>query len=146
MCRCFGLTVRIKASIPSLLCLLLLVRLELLPQPTLFHLRVNLIPWFTLLPCRRREYTPKRQQTSTILHGVTFQNIVIFIVRNVRASNRIKIHAYSGVEVSKLCQASSPDSCCSGFKCTVQLRDSLGSRRACSCSEDGFSSEIGDRA
>jgi hypothetical protein len=29
---------------------------------------------------------------------------------------------------------------------TVQLHDSLGSRRACACSEDGFSSQNGDRA
>jgi hypothetical protein len=29
---------------------------------------------------------------------------------------------------------------------TVQLHDSLGSRRACSCSEDGFSSQNVDRA
>jgi hypothetical protein len=39
-----------------------------------------------------------------------------------------------------------------GFLCvslgssTVQLHDSLGSRRACSCSEAGFSSQNGDRA
>jgi hypothetical protein len=29
---------------------------------------------------------------------------------------------------------------------TVQLHDSLGSRRACACSEAGFRSQIGDRA
>jgi hypothetical protein len=29
---------------------------------------------------------------------------------------------------------------------TVQLHDSLGSRRACACSESGFSSQNGDRA
>jgi hypothetical protein len=39
-----------------------------------------------------------------------------------------------------------------GFTCvllgssTVQLHDSLPSRRACTCSEAGFSSENGDRA
>jgi hypothetical protein len=39
-----------------------------------------------------------------------------------------------------------------GFLCvslgnsTVQLHDSLGSRRTCACSEAGFSSQIGDRA
>jgi hypothetical protein len=29
---------------------------------------------------------------------------------------------------------------------TVQLHDSLGSRRACACSDTGFSSQNGDRA
>jgi hypothetical protein len=39
-----------------------------------------------------------------------------------------------------------------GFLCvslgssTVQLHDSLGSRRACACSQAGFSSQNGDRA
>jgi hypothetical protein len=39
-----------------------------------------------------------------------------------------------------------------GFLCvslgssTVQLHDSLGSRRGCACSEAGFSSQYGDRA
>jgi hypothetical protein len=39
-----------------------------------------------------------------------------------------------------------------GFLCvslgssTVHLQDSLGSRRACACSEDGFSSQNGDSA
>jgi hypothetical protein len=39
-----------------------------------------------------------------------------------------------------------------GFLCvsvgssTVQLHDNLGSRRACTCSEAGFSSRNGDRA
>jgi hypothetical protein len=39
-----------------------------------------------------------------------------------------------------------------GFLCvslgisTVRLRDSLGSRRACTCIEAGFSSQNGDRA
>jgi hypothetical protein len=39
-----------------------------------------------------------------------------------------------------------------GFLCvslgssTIQLHDSLGSRRACTCSEAGFSIQIGDRA
>jgi 23S rRNA maturation mini-RNase III len=39
-----------------------------------------------------------------------------------------------------------------GFLCvslnssTAQLHDSLGSRRACACSEAGFSNQIGDRA
>jgi hypothetical protein len=39
-----------------------------------------------------------------------------------------------------------------GFLCvllgssTVQLHESLGSRRTCACSEAGFSSQYGDRA
>jgi hypothetical protein len=36
--------------------------------------------------------------------------------------------------------------CVSLSRSTVQLHASLGSRRACTCSEDGFSSQNGDRA
>jgi hypothetical protein len=36
--------------------------------------------------------------------------------------------------------------CVSLGSCTVQLHDSLGSKRACPCSEAGFSTQNGDRA
>jgi hypothetical protein len=35
--------------------------------------------------------------------------------------------------------------CVSLASSTIQLHDSLGSRRACACSEAGFSSQNGDR-
>jgi hypothetical protein len=52
--------------------------------------RKSEIYWLTLRSSRRKRYVPpKRQWSSTKLQGVTTQQIVIFVITNVKSSNTV---------------------------------------------------------